>query len=129
MLFQPGLPGPGSPAGLLPSTVARALRAAVSCGTLTVTGRQHEDGTAAIELTSTRNSPISETIWVSPGTYLPVRVVVSAPGRQGPWQTADITWLPPTAQNLARLPVPIPAEFRQVPLAQAVPSKMQRAQP
>jgi hypothetical protein len=45
----------------------------------------------------------------------------AAPGQPGPWQTADITWLPPTAQNLATLTVPIPAGYRQVPLAQAVP--------
>jgi hypothetical protein len=29
-------------------------------------------------------------------------------------------WLSPTAQNLAKLTVPIPAGFRQVPLVQAV---------
>jgi hypothetical protein len=43
-----------------------------------------------------------------------------APGQPGRWQTADITWLPPTAQNLARLTVPIPAQFRRVRLAGAV---------
>ena len=32
-------------------------------------------------------------------------------------QTADITWLPPTAQNLAKLTVPIPAGFRKVSLS------------
>jgi hypothetical protein len=68
-------------------------------------------------------------------TDLPVRVVVrSAPatpflpqGKLVPTnskgvlrQTADITWLPPTAQNLAKLTVPIPAGFRRVPLAKAV---------
>jgi hypothetical protein len=119
LLFQPWLPGAGFPASSLPG--ARALRAAVSCGTLAVAGRQRVDGIEAIELTSRPGSLISETIWVSPGTYLPVRVVV----RLGlsmpvPERTADITWLPPTAQNLAKLTVPIPAGFRQVPLVQAV---------
>jgi hypothetical protein len=119
--FQPRLPVPGVSASSLPATVARALRAAVSCGALAVAGRQRVDGIEAIELTSSPDSPIAETIWVSPGTYLPVRVVVhSAPGTPGTWQTADITWLAPTVQNLARLTVPIPAGFRQVPLAQAV---------
>jgi hypothetical protein len=33
-------------------------------------------------------------------------------------QTADITWLHPTAPNLAMLTVPIPADFRQVPSPQ-----------
>jgi hypothetical protein len=104
-----------------PATVATALRAAVSCGTLAVAGRPRVDGIEAIELTSRPGSLISETVWVSPGTYLPVRVVIrSAPGQPVSQQAADITWLPLSAQNLARLTVPIPAGFRQVPLAQAV---------
>jgi hypothetical protein len=121
LLFQPGLPGIGFSASSRPATAARALRAAISCGTLAVAGRQRIDGIEAIELTSRQNSPISETIWVSPGTYLPVRVVVrSALGVAVRQQTADITWLPPSAQNRARLTVPIPAGFRHVPLATAV---------
>jgi hypothetical protein len=124
LLFKSGLPGIGSEVSTLPATVARDLRTAISCGTLTVIGRQRVDGSETIELTSRPGSPISETIWVSPGTYLPVRVVVGlAPGTpavpQGKTvlrQTADITWLPPTAQNLAKLTVPIPPGFRRVPL-------------
>jgi hypothetical protein len=127
--FQPGLPVPGVAASSLPATVARALRAAVSCGALTATGRQRIDGIEAIELTSRQDSLIPETIWVSPGTYLPLRVVIDpAPGQPGPRQTADITWLPPTAANLNKLAVPIPAGFRQVPLAQAVRPLMRRVQ-
>jgi hypothetical protein len=122
LLFAYGLPGTGSSASSLPSTVARELRAAVSCGAVVDAGRQRVNGIETIELTSRPGSPISETIWVSPSTYLPVRVVVrlalgKLPSRQ---QTANITWLPPTAQNLAKLTVPIPAGFRQVPLATAV---------
>jgi hypothetical protein len=128
LLFQPGLPafqpalsGLGFAITSPPATVAKALRTAISCGTLVVAGRQRVDGIEAIELTSRRNSLISETIWVSPGTYLPVRVVVrSGPCTPFPQQTADITWLPPTAQNLAKLTVPIPAGFRRVSLFQAL---------
>jgi hypothetical protein len=119
--FEPGLPVPGVAASSLPATVARALRAAVSCGALTTAGRQRVDGIEAIELSSRQDSVIPETIWVSPGTYLPLRVVIDpARGQPGPRQTAEIIWLPPTAQNLNKLAVPIPAGFRQVPLAQAV---------
>jgi hypothetical protein len=101
--------------------LGRSLRAAISCGTLVVAGQQRVDGTGAIELASRPGSPISETIWVSPGTYLPVRVVLRlARGQPVFQQTADITWLRPTAQNLAKLTVPIPAGFRRVPLAWAV---------
>ena len=130
LLFRLGLPGTGSSASSLPTTVATELRTAVSCGTLAVAGRQRVDGIEAIELTSRPGSLISETIWVSPDTYLPVRVVVrSARGMPVAQQTADFTWLPPTAQNLAKLTVPIPAGFRKVslretvlPIAQLIPS-------
>jgi hypothetical protein len=126
LLFAAGLPSGGPAAGSLPTTVARDLRAAISCGTLAVAGRQRVDGIDATELASRPGSMISETIWVSPGTYLPVRVVIRpAPGQPGPRQTADITWLRSTRQNLARLTVPIPAGFRQVPFAQAVTPLMQ----
>jgi hypothetical protein len=119
VLFHLGLPGTSSSASSLPTTVAMTLRTAVSCGSLAVGGRQAVDGTEAIELTSRPGSPISETIWVNPGTYLPVRVIVRS-GTPALQQTADFTWLPPTAQNLARLAVPIPAGFRQVPLPEAI---------
>jgi len=116
LLFQLGVAG-GASASSLPATVAGDLRTAISCGTLAVAGRQRVDGTEAIELTSRPGSQWPETIWVSPDTYLPVRVVARpAPRKPGAaWQTADITWLPPTTQNLATLTVPVPAGFRQVP--------------
>ena len=85
-----------------------------------MSGRQRVNGVEAIELTSRHTGPVAETIWVSPGTYLPVRVVVRSPGGSAFRQTADITWLQPTAQNLAKFTVPIPAGFRQVSLAKAL---------
>jgi hypothetical protein len=118
-LFLPGLPGYGFSASSLPA--ARALRNAISCGALTVAGRQRVDGIDTIKLTSRPHSPIAETVWVTLHTYLPVRVIVRSNGgrpvagvsavRQ---QTADITWLPPTAQNRANLTVSIPPGFRRV---------------
>jgi hypothetical protein len=127
-LFRSGLAGLGPSTSSLPATVARDLRTAISCGTLAVVGRQHVDGIEAIKLASRPKSPINETIWVSPGTYLPLRVVVRdtptqpvpAGGAEILRQTADITWLSPTASNLARLTVPIPAGFRRVPLIRAL---------
>jgi hypothetical protein len=97
------------------------LRAAVSCGALSVAGRQRIDGVEAIELTSRQSSLLSETIWVSQGTYLPLRIVVrSDAGEQGLRLTADISWLQPTPQNLDKLDVPIPAGFRRVTLPEAL---------
>lgn len=133
------LPGIGVPASSQPSSVAKALRTAISCGTLTLAGRQRVDGIETIKLTSRPGSAIPETIWVDADTYLPVRVAarlvsagsgttqgqltLQAPGAtQGQLtlqQTADITWLRPTAQNLDELTVPVPSGFRHVPLAQA----------
>ncbi len=136
LLFQPSLPATGVSAKPGPArpfsansllTVARTLHAAVSCGTLDVAGRQHIDGITAIKLTSGGGSPIAETIWVNPSTYLPVRVVIrSFPhhslvlnNKLVLQQTADFSWLPPTPQNLAKLNVPIPGGFRHVTFGQA----------
>jgi hypothetical protein len=119
LLFKPRLPG-ASVAVHSMLTVVGYLRAAVSCGALKGAGRQSVDGVDAIELTSRPNNMISETIWASPSTYLPVRVVIRpVRGKPGLAQTADITWNRPTGQNLARMTVPIPTGFRQVSLAEA----------
>jgi hypothetical protein len=116
LLFRPGLSG-GSPS----ASVVRLLRTAISCGTLAKAGRQRVDGIEATRLTSRSGSLISETVWISPATYLPVRVVIRpAPGSPVSPQAADITWLKPTAQNQAALTVLIPAGFRQVPFGPAV---------
>lgn len=121
VLFRLGLPSTSTSAGSLPTTVAEALRTAVSCGSLAVAGRQTVDGTETIKLTSRPGSLISETIWVDPSTYLPVRVTTnSALGYSPTRQTADFTWLPPTTQNQAKLTVPVPAGFRKVSLIEAV---------
>ncbi len=117
LLPSPPGRGPGLRSGS-PVTVPGFLRSAVSHGSLAEAGRQRVDGIEAIKLTSPPGSLLSETIWVSPRTYLPVRVItLPVPGQPGSGQTADITWLPPTRQNLARLTVPIPGGFRELPLA------------
>ena len=119
-LLMPGAPQLGPAAGT-PASVVTLLHTAVSCGSLILAGRQQVDGADAITLTSRSGSPLTETIWVNPATYLPVRVVLrSAAGSAALQHTADITWLQPTAQNLARLAVPIPAGFRRVPFAPLV---------
>jgi hypothetical protein len=117
LLLAPGLPRVGMAPGSLPTTVTRDLRAAISCGTLIVAGRQSVGGVSAIKLISAPGSLVAETIWVSPGSYLPVRVTArSVIGNHVLRQTADIRWLRPTAQNLASLTVQLPAGFGRVPL-------------
>jgi hypothetical protein len=116
LLFRPRLS-----AGSSSASVVKLLRTAISCGTLTEAGRQRVDGLETAKLRSSSGSLISEIIWVSPTTYLPVRVVIRpAPGSPVSQQTADITWLKPIAQNRAGLTVPIPAGFRQVPFGPTV---------
>ena len=121
LLLQPGLPGIEFSASAPPTTAAKALRTAISCGTFAVAGRDRVDGNEAIELTSRPGGLFTETIWVRPVTDLPIRVVVhSAHGQPAFRMTADISWLAPTSQNLAKLTVPIPAGFRRVPLAEVI---------
>jgi hypothetical protein len=118
LLFRPGI---GLSAGSPPASVVQLLRTAISCGTLTEAGQQRVDGIEATKLTSSSGSLISETIWVNPTTYLPVRVVIrAAAGSSVTQQAADITWLKPTARNQAALTVSIPAGFRQVPFGPTV---------
>jgi len=108
-------------AGSSSASVVQLLHAAISCGTLTLDGQQRVDGIEATKLTSSPGSRISETIWVNPTTYLPVRVVIrSAADSPLTQRTADITWLNPTAQNQAALTVSIPAGFSQVPFGPTV---------
>ena len=120
-LFQPKLPAGRYSAQPLLSVVGK-LRAALTCGALVVATRQSGDKVESIELTLRPNSMIAVAISISPRTYLPVRITIR-PARELPGlqQTAGITWLRPTGQNLARMTVPIPTGFRQVSLADAAP--------
>jgi hypothetical protein len=111
--------------GVTSAAMTQDLRAAISCGTLTVAGRQHVDGVDAIKLTSVPKSLLGETIWVNSRSYLPVRLVIrggygAIGGQRHDQLTADFSWLPRTSRNLARLSAPIPAGYRQVPLTTAL---------
>jgi hypothetical protein len=83
------------------------IRSSLSAGIYRVAGHQLVDGVKTIKLTEGPTLP-SLTLWVSPVTYLPVRII------SGPVQT-DFQWLPPTPANLALLGLRAPAGFRQVP--------------
>jgi hypothetical protein len=85
------------------------LRGAVSCGDLKADGTVTVDGVTAIKLTGSIG-PQKEalTYYVSPATYLPVRMTL------GHRVQADFQWLPPTPANLAKLALPTPpAGFTQ----------------
>jgi hypothetical protein len=99
--------GPGLQIG--PAGWAAGIRSALKCGAFTLDGRQRVDGVGAIKLAATRG-PLM--LWVSPKTYLPVRIVSSISG--GTNQT-DFRWLPASPASLAHLTLRVPAGFRQVP--------------
>ena len=94
-----GGPGNGWPA---------FIRSQLSCGEYRVAGRQWVDGIDAIKITGSESHI---TLWVSPATYLPVRLV-DGPGAAQ--RQTDFSWLAPTSANLAALNVTVPAGFQQV---------------
>jgi hypothetical protein len=112
----PPRPGPGPGASCGPQIQMRVgtgwaefIRLQLKCGEFTVAGRQQLDGVNAIKIVSKQRT---ETFWVSPKSYLPVRLITSLGGVR---QQSDFRWLAPTPANLAPLKVTVPAGFKQVP--------------
>lgn len=113
------------------------IRQALSCGAFKVAGRSLVNGKETVRLAGSLTDPdywaglpraegrgplhVNATLYVDPSTYLPVRVIWSN------WSEAavgkplhgvvreDIRMLPPTARNMARASVTVPAGFRRVP--------------
>ena len=120
-----------------PANWAAYIRQALSCGQFKVAGHGLVNGQETIRLTGSLTAPhwwaalphaqgrgalhVNATLYVDSATYLPVRVIWSN------WSEAaagkplrgvvreDIRLLPPTARNVARATVTIPAGFRPVP--------------
>ena len=92
-----------------PSRWIAIIRVALSCGEFKAVGKQRVDGVFAVELIAKakevrRQQGARETLWVNAKTFLPVRISF------GPnTANVDFRWLPPTAANLAKLHVTIPA--------------------
>jgi hypothetical protein len=109
------------------------IRAALRCGAATVGGRTEVGGVATIKINGHVTIPqgsgpgsarlrVRYTLYVNPATYLPVRMAAppvllrfqGGRGKGGPISlalTEDFQWLPPTAANVAKVSVPIPAGF------------------
>lgn len=87
-------------------------------GQATLVGWATVDGQRAVHLTE-RLANGQVNLWVNPGTYLPVRVIGTAPGMSQASDQAirdDYRWLPATPANL-RLLTPagaIPAGFTRI---------------
>jgi hypothetical protein len=95
-----------------PREMAAQLRTELSCGELKVVGNGTADGVPAVKLSKDFGSG-AVTYWVNATTYLLFRVTWTQRGY--PTQQVNLQWLPPTAANLAKLNVPIPPGFTQVP--------------
>lgn len=95
-------------AATVPSSVA--FRACLRTGQWSVTGRGVLNGMKVIEIATAGGA---ERLWVSAGTFLPVRLVSSGPDVDT--ITFDFRFLPPTAANEAMLTAsPPPASFRRL---------------
>jgi hypothetical protein len=109
------------------------IRATLACGAAAVAGHARVNGAETIKVSSNVTVAAGDgsrggrlrvryTLYVNPATYLPVRMV-SGPvlrlhgGQQSPASFSSVAgfqWLPPTAANVAKVGVPIPAGFRQL---------------
>ena len=89
------------------------IQAAIKSGRIKVDGPGEPiNGAATIRLTAAASgTDVASDIWVDAKTYLPVRIQWLQDGT-APF---DVSWLPPTPENLRLLTVPIPPGFRQVP--------------
>jgi hypothetical protein len=101
-----------------PAQVAAALQAAARTGGVTVVGSAAADGRPAIELRRTvpADGTIpagTETTWVDPGTYLPIREVDVLAYQS---IVTDYRWLPdtPANQRLLTTAAAIPSGFTEV---------------
>ncbi|MGO8960229.1 MAG: hypothetical protein ACLQFR_23095 [Streptosporangiaceae bacterium] len=97
------------------------IRRMLSCGTFTVAGRGRVAGLPAIRLVSAasgRDGVARAVLWVSSGSYLPLRLIISVAGSAAPGTSYEVNlqWLPATAANRAKARIlPAPIGFRQLP--------------
>jgi hypothetical protein len=113
------LDAPGDPGTNWPLVIARTM----ACGGYKMAGYADIEGAKTVKITGSRvigtgsaESTNTVTLFVSPSTYLPVRITLStaAPGLHTSMISVDIRWLPPTAANRAHASVTVPCGFRQV---------------
>ena len=98
-----------------PSWVAAEFRTLVSCGLLKADGTATAGGVTAIRLAMSGDGGYTAIWYVSPATYLPIRLTITRAGTGTLVLQADYQWLPPTTANLAKLNLPVPpAGFTQL---------------
>ncbi|GGN13793.1 hypothetical protein GCM10011609_63000 [Lentzea pudingi] len=88
------------------------IQKAIAAGTVTVDGPEVIGGKDTVRLTvAAAKAEPGLRMWVDASTYLPVRWVWEQDGARA----FDVTWLPPTPENLAQLRTQIPAGFTEEP--------------
>lgn len=103
-----------------PREMAAWLHTALSCGDLKAVGSGTVGDVPTVKLSGYFSGSGILTYWVNTTTYLPFRFT-SANGGTSVFQM-NLRWLPPTPANLAKVNVPIPAGFTQVPPPGNAPS-------
>jgi hypothetical protein len=124
----------GAPAVTVPNWPA-FIKAMLGCGAATVTGHARIGGVETTVISGSIDVPLPKgyartikearervryTLYVDSATYLPVRAYGSDEtygGANGPTISASVTsvrWLPPTAANIAKALITIPAGYTQV---------------
>jgi hypothetical protein len=111
----------------------RAFQQALKAGTITVVGHQSLNGRDTILIrVNAANKPGAKLqwppswIWIDASTYLVVQTkhfipgLPSAPGGKISWRAIvnQVSWLPPTPENLAQLTVTPPAGFAKIPASE-----------
>ncbi|MBT8225182.1 MAG: hypothetical protein HKP61_08260 [Dactylosporangium sp.] len=87
------------------------IRAALRAGSLALVGDEQVNGTDAIHLRVAQPAaglPLEIDLWVDATTYLPCR---SSVAKRGQAQIIDYSWLPRTAEHLAKVRLAAPAEY------------------
>jgi len=95
------------------------LRQEIASGTFTSVMKTELGGRAVVKLTireSVNGTAEVSTMWVDAVTYLPLRVVSEIGGYT---YESESAYLPPTAANLAKLNVTVPAGFTRTPTIEA----------
>jgi hypothetical protein len=94
------------------------INEALHCGLYKTAGTDQVDGMAAIKLVPVNPDHLTAVLWLSPSTYLPVKIAVESVDGSGPatlQHTEYVNWLAPTAANLALLAPRAPAGFTEIP--------------
>jgi hypothetical protein len=100
----------GSPAPLDDVWTPAEIQQAIKEGRITVVGPDQVNGKPTIKLYRVpRKADVPMDLWVDATTYLPVRYHLR---QEGP-MTFDVSWLPPTPENLAKLKTVIPPGFTE----------------